>query len=89
MSKYDVLLKMIREENSGMFFIETELKKELEVEKEIRTVVLPLSKELGESLIDYFEEMLKFLDDEKENNCVRFVKEDIEQYLEVMFIDKM
>ncbi len=77
---YEPILKVVRGED-GEIYVETELKFEDVIGKKTITPTLPLSEELGKSLIDYFEGMIESELDEEDKEPLRFAKKDIEEYL--------
>ena len=83
---YEPILKVVREED-GWLYVQTELKLEDVVGKKSTTVTLPLTEELGRNLIAYYERMIGF-DIEEEKEPLRFVKEEIEEYLKKLLEKK-
>lgn len=77
---YETILKVVRGED-GELYVETELKLEDVIRKKTNIVTLPLSEELGKSLIDYFEGIIESKLDEEDKEPSRFAKKDIEQYI--------
>ncbi len=84
---YEPILKVVRGED-GELYVDTELRTEDVIEKKTTTVILPLTEELGKSLIDYYEGMMESDMDEEEKEPLRFVKEEIEQYLKKLLEKK-
>ncbi len=77
---YETILKVVRGED-GELYVETELKLEDVIGKKTNIVTLPLSEELGRSLLDYFEGIIESELDEEDKEPSRFAKKDIEQYI--------
>jgi hypothetical protein len=77
---YETILKVVRGED-GELYVETELKLEDVIGKKTNIVTLPLTKELGRNLIAYYERMIGFDIEEEKKELLRFVKEEIEEYL--------
>ena len=84
---YEPILKVVREED-GKLYVQTELKVEDVVGKKSTTVTLPLTEELGRNLIAYYERMIGFDIEEEKKEPLRFVKEEIEQYLKKLLEKK-